>query len=142
MQGWAEEIFYAKFQSALLLQKIGLPSNIVIESLLDAYRYRPHRLEPIYYLVEILHEQGSYAKAYEYLKLALAVPKPKEKDSLFNSDWIEKYGLLFQLSICSYYLGHYEESLRCCDELIAMKGLPESWLKQAISNRTFSSSKI
>lgn len=137
MGGWDEETFWAKFQSALLLQKIGLPSNVVIESLLDAYRCRPHRVEPIYYLAEIFNGEGNYTKAYEYLKMGVFMPKPQQKDSLFNMDWIEKYGLLFQLSICSYYLGHYEESICYCDQLLKIKELPESWHKQAVINREF-----
>jgi hypothetical protein len=28
-----------------------------------------------------------------------------------RADWIEKYGLLFQLSISSYYVGYFRESL-------------------------------
>lgn len=142
MGGWDEETFWAKFQSALLLQKIGLPSNVVIESLLDAHRYRPHRVEPIYYLAEIFNEEKNYTKAYEYLKKGLFTPKPPQKDSLFNMDWIEKYGLLFQLSISSYYLGHYEESLCYCNQLLKIKELPENWREQALVNREFPLSQL
>jgi tetratricopeptide (TPR) repeat protein len=137
MGGWDEETFWSKFQSALMLQKIGLPSNIVIEAFLDAHRFRPHRPEPVYYVAEIFNEERNYLKAYEYLKSASFIPKPKEKDGLFNMDWIEKYGIPFQLSICSYYLGHYEESIKYCDQLLQIEGLPDSWRKQAALNREF-----
>jgi len=137
MGGWEEEIFWAKLQSALMLEKIGFESNVVIEALLNAYQYRPHRLEPIYFVAEILNEEGSYDQAYKYLKFISEIPKPKEKDSLFNMDWIEKYGITFQLSICAYYLGYYEESLQCCDDLLKIKELPENWRNQTILNREF-----
>lgn len=141
MGGWEEETFWAKFQCALLLQKIGFPSHVVMESLLDAHRYRPHRLEPIYYLAEICNQEKNYLKAYEYLKSVAYLPKPQQKDSLFNMDWIEKYGILFQLSICSYYLGHYEESIHACDQLLKTNDLPESWRQQTVINREFPLSK-
>ena len=142
MGGWDEETFWAKFQSALMLQKIGLPSNIVIEALLHAHHYRPHRLEPVYYIAEIFNQEGNHLKAYEYLKSASFIPKPKEKDSLFNMTWIEKYGIPFQFSICSYYLGHYEESIKYCDQLLQIEELPLEWRRQAALNREFPVMKL
>ncbi|MDE3045276.1 MAG: glycosyltransferase [Verrucomicrobiota bacterium] len=142
MGGWDEEIFCSKFQSALMLQRLGLPSNVVVEAFLHAHRYRPSRLEPIYYAADVLIDEGNYSKAYEYLKASSFIAKPSQKDSLFNMDWIEKYGILFQLSICSYYLGHYEESLKACDELLAMKGVPENWRQRTLLNREFPVAKL
>jgi glycosyltransferase involved in cell wall biosynthesis len=142
MGGWDEEVFWSKFQIAQMMQDIGLPEKIVIESLIDAHNFRPHRVEPIYYLAVIYNRQGKYAKAYEIIKAREFIPKPAHKDSLFNMDWIEEYGLNFQLSICSYYLGHDQESLDTCNLLLAMKDLPEDWRKQAERNRTFPLAKL
>ena len=70
-------------------------------------------------------------------KKKLLVPRPTVKDSLLNFDWMESYGLLFQLSICSYYVGKYQESLDLCDILLSMENLPEGDRKQTEKNRTF-----
>ncbi|HSX37387.1 MAG TPA: glycosyltransferase [Chlamydiales bacterium] len=137
MGGWVEETFWAKLQSALMLKKMGLSNNVVVEALLDAHRFRPHRLEPVYYLAEIWNQEEEYVKSYEFIKTAFSHKKPVEKDALFNMDWIDQYGLLFQLSICSYYANHYEESLRYCNQLLKLKTLPEWWRKQTIQNREF-----
>lgn len=137
MGGWDEEIFWSKFQSALLLQKMGLPNRVVVEALMHAHEYRPHRLEPLYYAVEIWNQQGNYSEAYEAIKSSFCIHRPKDKDSLFNMDWIEQYGLLFQFSICSYYLGHYEESIQACDRLLTIESMPEQWRKQVVVNREF-----
>jgi glycosyltransferase involved in cell wall biosynthesis len=142
MGGWQEETFWSMFQSALLLRDLGLPSSVVIESLLAAHRFRPHRPEPLYYLVDLYMAEENYTKAYEYLKMRAFIPQPDEKDSLFNMDWIEDYGLLFKLSICSYYVGHYEESLKACDQLLQIDDLPENWREQAKANRAFPLAKL
>ncbi len=140
--GWEEETFWAMLQSALLLRDLGLPSSVVIESLLAAHRFRPHRAEPIYYLVQQYMDKEEHGKAYEYLKMRAFIAQPEAKDTLFNMDWIEDYGLLFQLSICSYYVGHYEESLKACDRLAKIQDLPENWRKQAEANRKFPLAKL
>ncbi len=142
MGGWAEEVYWSKLHVGLALKDMGLPASVVAESLIDAFKYRPHRPETLYYLAELYIQERNYAKAYEFLKVWEYIPKPAEKDSLFNMDWVEQYGLLFQLSIASYYLGHYEESLKMCDQLLAIRELPESWRAQTFVNRTFPLAKL
>lgn len=142
MGGWQEEVFWSMLEIAYILKDIGLPSNIVIDSFKNAHNYRPHRAEPIYYLAEIYNQLGDHATAYEYLKKRETIVKPAQKDSLFNVDWIEDYGLLFQLSICSYFVGQYQESLKACEKLLAIKDLPDDWRKQTEVNRKFPFEKL
>jgi glycosyltransferase involved in cell wall biosynthesis len=142
MGGWPEEVFWSKLQIGHMLRGLGLPSSVVIESYKEAHRYRPHRAEPIYYLCEMYHQEKKYTEAYQCLKEREFFSHPLEKDSLFNQDWIEDHGLLFQLSICAYYTGHYRESLTACDKLLKMKDLPESWRKQAERNRLYVLEKL
>jgi glycosyltransferase involved in cell wall biosynthesis len=142
MGGWAEEVFWSKLQIAHMIREIGLPLNIVIDCYKDAHQFRPHRIEPIYYLAELYNQNGNYQKAFECIKANNFIPKPEQKDILFNEDWIDEYGLLFQLSICSYYIGLYNESIKACDALLAMKELPESFRKQTEMNRRFPLAKL
>ncbi len=142
MGGWDEEIFWSKLQIAHLLHGMGVPIQIVIEAYKDAHQFRPHRIEPTYYLAAIYNEQRNYNKAYACLKARELIAQPDQKDSLFNHDWIEEYGLAFQLSICSYYLGHYQESLDACDKLRTIADLPKSWAEQNEVNRAFAVDKL
>lgn len=142
MGGWEEEIFWAKLQSALILEKLGLPEKVVREALIAAHEARLYRSEPIYYLTEHLNAAGEYSLAYEYIKLWSMIPKPLEKDFLFNMDWMDRYGILFQLSISSYYLGFYQESLEACEKLLAMQDIPEGWRSQTEYNRQFPLQKL
>ncbi len=142
MGGWNEEIFWSMLQIAHHMKDIGLPDDTVINSYLKAHQFRRHRKEPLYFIAEMYNKQKEYSKAYECIKASAFIPQPAEKDVLFNQDWIEEYGLLFQLSICSYYLGHYQESLDACDKLLAMKNLPEYFHKLAVTNRAYPLEKL
>jgi glycosyltransferase involved in cell wall biosynthesis len=142
MGGWDEETFWSMLQIGHMLRDLGLSHSVVIESYRLARNFRPHRAEPVYYLAEMFNQQEEYSKAYETLRAWEFVAKPREKDNLFNMDWIEEYGLLFQLSICSYYVGHYQESLDACDKLLAYEDLPEDWRKRAEANRIFPFAKL
>lgn len=140
--GWAEEVFWSLLQIGHCLSELGLPKNVVSESYLNAILYRPHRAEPFYFLVEMNNKAQDYEAAYSYLQMRDSIPKPKEKDALFNMDWIDDYGLNFQRSICTYYLGKYQESLDACNALLANPRLPESWRLQTIENKKFPIEKL
>ncbi len=142
MGGWDEEVFWSKLQIGHMLKDLGLPVAVVIEAYKDAFAFRPHRCEPIYFMAELYNKRENYAKAYEILKIKDFLPKPEEKDALFNEDWIEEYGLLFQMSICAFYVGHYEEALNACDQLLVNENLPEEWRKMAEKNRIFPLEKL
>lgn len=142
MGGWEEEIFWSKLRIAHILKELGLPDSIVIEAYKDALGFRPHRVEPYYHLAEIFNHQGNYSQAYAYLKAYEFAAQPDKKDALFNVDWIKEYGMLFQLTISAYYVGHYEEALKACDQLLENKNLPESWRSLAEANREFPLKKI
>jgi glycosyltransferase involved in cell wall biosynthesis len=137
MGGWAEETFYSTLQAACMLKELGLPPPVLIEAYQAAFRIRPHRAESIYFLAELFIEQGNYAQAYTLLKTRELIIQPAEKDKLFNMNWIEDYGLTFQLSICSYYIDKNEEGLAACTALLANPNLPESWRTQTEKNRQF-----
>lgn len=142
MGGWDQETYCAKLQIGHMLHRLGLPKTIVLEAYKNAFGFRPHRVESIYYIAKLYNEMGNHAKAYELLKARNFLPRPAEKDGLFNEDWIERYGILFELSICAYYLGHYEESLDACDALLADESLPEDLRGLTETNRTYPAEKL
>jgi glycosyltransferase involved in cell wall biosynthesis len=137
MGGWDEELFWSKLQSAHMLRDLGLPLEVVGEAYLHAHLYRPHRIETLYYLAELYNNGREYEKAYKTLKLWDDVVQPKDRDVLFNEDWITEYGLALQLSICAYYVGHYHEAIAACNRLIENEQTPEGWKLLAESNRVF-----
>ncbi len=142
MGGWVEETFWAKLQSALMLQRMGFPTPVVNSALIEAHIFRPHRIEPIYYLAENYNQEQNYMAAYQWLKSYEYIPQPDEKDSLFNMDWMAQYGNLFQLSICAFYVGEYEEALEACNRLLEIEQLPAGWRALTVQNREFPIQKL
>jgi len=142
MGGWEEEVFWSKLQIGHMLRALHMPSSIVIESYKLAHAYRPSRPEALYYLCDMYLDESRYEEAYQCLKAR--VPRaPSQRDTLFNEDWIEEYGFLFQLSICAYYTGHDQEALEACDRLLVLgEKLPEQWRKQTVKNRTFPAERL
>ncbi|MDP1836471.1 MAG: glycosyltransferase [Chlamydiales bacterium] len=130
MKGWQEEVYWSLFQIALLKYEQKDDTDSVIEAFNRAHRYRPHRSETYYYLAQIYNQSGQYALAYECLKGREYLPKPAAKDILFNIDWIENWGIPYQLARSTCYLGRCEESLELCDRLLAMPNLPADFREQ------------
>jgi glycosyltransferase involved in cell wall biosynthesis len=127
--GWEEEIFCSKLQIGHLLRQLGRPRPFVIEAYKQAYNYRPHRVEPIYYLAALYNLEKRYEEAYTLLKAAQSVHQPLTPDLLFHERWIFRYGLLFQLALSAHYLGREQESHDLCSQLLAIPDLPEQWRK-------------
>ncbi len=133
----AEEVFWSMLQIAHLQNWLGEPKEVVLDSYQRAHRYRPHRVEPLYHMVEIYNQNQQFDLAYATIKYKDFIRQPAQKDLLFNQDWINDYAMLFQFSICSYYVGRYQESLMACDVLLKNPNLPEGWRKQTELNRKY-----
>lgn len=140
MGRWDEEVFWSKLQVGLLLNSLNVQRESVMDHFYRTHRFRPHRAEPVYFLAELYNQEGQYTMAYTTLKGWEGVKK--QRDTLFNMDWIEDYGLLFQLSLAAYYEGHYQEALEACNTLLAKKTLPEDWRKHTETNRAFALEKL
>ena len=140
MGGWEEEVYISMVQVALLQKALEMPLDTVLASLVRAHRYRPHRVEALYYLAEMYNQQSKYDLAYALIKTRQYLRQPATKDILLIQDWMEEYGLLFQLSISAYWIERYQESLDACDKLLAMKDFP--WKERTQKNREFPLAKI
>ena len=129
MKGREEEVFYSKVMIARLQNMLGSESNIVEQSLLDAYLTRPHRAEPLYYLSIKLCERGEYEKAYEILSAALDLPS-KVNDFMYFEKWIYEHGLLLQMAHCAMQIGRYRPGIEACEKILQIATLPENVRKE------------
>lgn len=138
--GWDQEVYCAMIEAAHLKWRLDYPENEIIEAYKKAYEYRPTRIEAIYYLAEYMrqHDMNEYA----YTLLQNAIKMPRTTDNLFVQSWIYDYGLLFDLSIASYWVNKYQECLDECDTLLKMADLPESIREATIRNRQFAVDKL
>lgn len=141
MGGWEEEIYWSMLQVATIKQFLKYPTEMVLCDYFRAYRSRPYRAEALYHLCKILNENQEYALSYSLLTSHEYIPQPSVHDILFCQDWIEQYGLMFERSICSYYMGFFEESFDLCDTLLQQPELPPYLRQIVIQNKKFSEPK-
>ncbi len=142
MGGWPEEIYISLLNIALQNRSMKKSTESVIWDFYKAFTFRPHRPEAMYYLVACYLQQGRYDMAYLLLKSRTFIIQLTQQDTLFIENWIEDYGLLFELSVASYWIGEYQESLEASNTLLAMPILPEEIRKAVIHNHQCAVDKL
>lgn len=131
MGGWDEEVFYARYQIGLLLSTVDWPRGR--SALLDAWRSRPERLEPLYHLAVEARRHEEWADAY--VLVADHVDRsPPAGDVLFVDGWIYRFGILFERSLAARALGLGHRALVDTLRLAALTDLPEPWHSQVHAN--------
>lgn len=80
--GWWQEHWYAQFQCAVLLERLGDRPSAVISAYLDAYQMNPGRIEPLVEAARLERMQERFQVALLYAEKAVEAPVPP-KDALF-----------------------------------------------------------
>lgn len=140
MGGWDQEVFWAMFQAAILQENLKMPPETIIDGYYKAYHFRPSRAEPLYRLATYYRQQGNYPAAYLTTSTALKIPLPK--DILFVENWVYDFGLLFEHSIDSYWVGRYDESQQASHALLNNPKLPANLREQVEKNIAFANAKV
>jgi glycosyltransferase involved in cell wall biosynthesis len=134
MGGWDQEVFYSLFQAGVLRAESG-EWPAARAALVEAWEYRPVRLEPVYELASRSRVRGDYRSAYLFARRGLGQPPPD--DILFVWPWVYRWGLLFEYSIAAYWVGEREEALAACRRLLSLSDLPEEYRKATATNMGF-----
>ncbi len=140
MGGWDEEIFWSMVQIGLLEQALQQPPETFLDTFAKAYHHRPTRIEPLYYLASYYRKNKNYPLGY--LMASIAVKLPMTKDMLFVQKWMYDYGALLELSVCSYWIGKYDECAQICHQLLASPDLPQYVRSCVEKNLGASNSKL
>nr|WP_308403007.1 glycosyltransferase [Streptomyces sp. BV286] len=161
MGGWPEEVYYSLLQVGVLSAEptarpgpgsgagvgvgVGVGSGSggwagAVDALTRAWEVRPQRLEACYELASRLRVQGRHHSAHAVVRAGLDREAPD--DLLFVQPWVYRWGLLFEYSITSYWVGDPAASLRACDRLLAMPDLPDAHRRQTLTNREFAQRRV
>jgi hypothetical protein len=129
--GWEEEVFYSLYQVGVLKAQAG-DWSAAVPSLLDAWNYRPSRVEPLYHLALGYRNRSAHQAAY--LFALRGVDRPRPKDILFVEAWIYRWAMLFELSISTYYVGAVKDAIDAGQRLRRIEELPPDYRAQAQRN--------
>lgn len=138
--GWDQEIFISLLHIAYLKELIGTSSDELIGEYMKAFQNRNTRVEPLYHAARLFRAQKNYSSAYLATKLALTMPRTT--DILFVQSWMYDYGLEFEQSISSYWLGNYGESYQISTNLLKKDNLPSDIRDQVQKNKQFAEEKM
>lgn len=122
--GWDEEVFYAKFQVARLLERMNASAAEIIAAYLDAYDYRATRAESLCELARYLRLQQRYASAVVFARVAANLPMPG--DLLFVDEGVYAWRAKDELAVASWYCGDGITSAALCEELLDGGQLPDA----------------
>ena len=136
---WQEEIYVSLLHAARLTESMPFDYSEadVINAYMVAHDSLPSRMEALYGLVRFCrmksHNDIAYRLSTNWLQ--------NTPSGLFIEDWIYEWGVLFEFSIVSYWVGKYEESITACD-ILMYKAIPEHIKSQVAINRQFSVDKL
>lgn len=134
--GWAEELWFAKWQVAKLRAERGDTWPEVLAALLAAYESRPTRAEPLVALAGIARQRKDWNLAYLFAQKAMHISPPA--DLLFVDEAAHAWRPLDEASIAAHYLGNYDEALRLADLALADTRIPAAQRERILENRRYS----
>jgi glycosyltransferase involved in cell wall biosynthesis len=135
MGGWAEEVYQAMLQVAVLSERKGCAEAEILAAYLHAYDFRPARAEAPCELARYCRLQKRYALGRDFAAIAVALP-PTE-DVLFVDRGVHDWRARDELAVSSYWCGEYARSAQLCRELLASPLLPEAERARIEANLAF-----
>lgn len=137
MQGWDEEVWYSKYQMGFLSECLHDKWENSLTYYLDAYNFRPTRMEPLYHICKHYRQKEQYNCAKMFGSLAIKIPYPN--DLLFINRKIYEELILDEMSIVYYYTQDFQLSVDLCKILIKNNKLDQERIQR---NLNFSLEKL
>jgi len=122
--GWHEEVWYSYYRVA---ENYVLKGDIfsATDWCMRGYDFYQGRSECLAMVGSFLRRMGNHGLSYHFLKLALAIPVPRD-DVLFIDGSIYKFAAMFeQMLNCEKLDNKQREGLGYCHKLLKLRDLPQ-----------------
>lgn len=134
--GWEEEVWYSRFQVAVLSERLGLDDALVIGRHLEAWQSRPTRAEPLVELARFCREHGPrWPIAAMAARQACALGRPA--DVLFVDPSAHGWRALDELAVAAYWIGDAATSQQAARDALAHPDLPAEHRARVEENLRF-----
>ena len=137
MGGWDEETYYAMFQVAESMSRLGAPWPDVQDAYLRAWEFRPTRAEPLHAIAYRYRTDQRYRLGYLFAERAAAIPLPDE-DILFVGADVYAWRAVDEQAVCASWIGKHMESFTLCRRMLARRDIPDDDRKRIAGNRDIS----
>ncbi len=136
MGGWDEEVFYSHLQRARALDRMGAGWERVLATFLEAWNFRPSRIEPLVEIARHYRSTGEWELAHLFASRATEAEFPK-RDLLFVAADAYRWQAQDERAIAAYYTGRYQESFDLGASLLTGVNLPLDQRERVLSNMMF-----
>lgn len=144
LKGWREEVFYALYQAAQLMEKQGYNVGNITQTYLAAHVQASYRVEAMHGLAAFLRGINEFNGCFVYAQLGteLLQMRALKSDTLFTETWVYDYQMWDEFSICAYYVGEYQQSLDASDRLLRSTKVPADMIPRVTANRAFAATQL
>lgn len=134
MGGWAEEVYYSLYRIGIARALLDRPWPEIMSSLLDAYNYRPQRVEALVHISQVLRQKYNQpAAAFVFARHAAETPFPKE-EILFVPDIVYKFHALDEVAATAFYAGRPEIGYLAAKKLLEEGRVPPDQVQRVENN--------
>ncbi len=136
MVGWEEEIFYSKYQIAIIMEISGKKWEECLTAYLDAWQHAPQRAEPIHKIGIHYLKKEKWPLAWLFLNQAAKMPKP-ENLILFIEDPVYDYIAIFDAAKAAGHMGYIQEMTALNEKILQKENLPEEIINATKKNQAY-----
>lgn len=127
--GWDEEVYFNLLMAAVNAERVGEPTDKVLQLYDQAISVIPARSEARHGASRYCRERKRFAEGYRYAEAGLGLELPSEGISL--NPWVYEYGLLDEFAVNAYHIGQYGACGHACLKILGKTNIPNDVFSRA-----------
>ena len=131
--GWEEEVFYSMYRVGICNVILERPWQEIQDAFMQAWSYRPCRIEPLWQISRLYRQNGNPRLAYLFANQGMGIPFP-EQDILFLAHDIWDWQILDEVAATAYYVHEFEKGLAASNMLLKNPNFPKEHHERTLTN--------
>lgn len=131
-EGWPEEVFFSQYRKGLAMYYTN-DTRMGGLTLIDSYKFNPHRKEPLYYLALMERDKEHWPQCLLYTRAGMLVASPAV-DALFVDQDIYSWAMEELHAFCLHKSGRPGEAKIHWNRMLSNPNLPDLVKKRVEQN--------